>query len=166
MNKSSLFLVGFMCGAFYLISCGKDQSSNADSKSKTRNLLSNGQMIGEFMSIGESNNFFARSSERFLIPISRNGKIDEYTLYFESADCTGPGWSSKALNQSVFVNNSKIYYVPIDAEERVVSIRSFSRGTCTSRESADITVIPALPNDPKITGVSEIYFATPITIEE
>ena len=97
-------------------------------------------------------------------------------VYYESVNCTGPGYGTFENNIDLSLQitggvvfrvlQGPLYYMPKAAISELRTFRSSglpapgacSTGTFTERG------IPALPNDPGVTGVSDVQFVAPLTL--
>jgi len=124
------------------------------------------------------------SDTDYLFDIDKDGNLhDGFTLYYESADCSGqaylagPGAANAQINAYYAAQGYVLkspdsadpvtaYYLAsntptLAANRSMYSIRN--SGGCSSTFNS-VYGYPILPNDPAITAVSEASFAKPITI--
>ena len=128
--------------------------------------------------------FTVLSNTDYLFDVDEYGRLyDGFTLYYESADCSGQGYLAGPGNVTAqiapyyalqgYVLKSpdpsdaiKAYYLPSNTSTLVPSRSMYSIRNINGCQSDfhNVYGYPALPNDSVITGVSGDSFATPITI--
>ena len=151
----------------------------------------NGQHIGLFVSSlsgihggnGDPRPLTVLSDNDYLFDIDKDGNLaDSFTLYYESADCSGqaylagPGNAGQQIDAFFAAQGYVLkspdpldpvttYYLasntPSPIHLSMYSIRNING--CTSSFNSEYGY-PVLPNDPSVTGVPDSVFAKPITI--
>lgn len=173
---ATVFVVGFLCGVTYLISCGKLTTNEAGASGTTaRYVKANGTSIGEVLSLNldkmsSTNNFVFLTSTGYLGVIEQDGQVIDGDIFYTTSNCTGTGYMSYMIaNKSVFRNGNNLYYIAANAVAvsniTYQSMRPAATGVCQAGPNTGTNDLPVTANNSTVTGVSQTSFTPPITIE-
>lgn len=186
LNKgkiATVFFGGFLCGAAYLVSCGKVNTNEASATGAGSALIvkANGTTVGNFVAFTNpleegpaaqqsAKVVLFKSSTSFLGMINRDGVLSRAYVHYGDALCSGQGYAEFAWPGFVFLNGSSIFHVARAVTPTTQSGLDWSKdwvsGACISRGvGASTPIVAVTANDPAVTGVSQTSFTPPITVE-
>lgn len=132
----------------------------------------NGKKFGDLIST-YSNGFYVMLPTGYIVPIRfdpRDGlyKVSGEAIFFALLNCSGTAYvGGDVVAKTVYENGGSLYYIPEGTIPSIVTpISSLGyNGICeTTSGSADFKW-EVSPNDPSVTGISNVSFSGPFTFE-